>query len=227
MISRTIATIAATTSTRLTRPNSASPVDLLGQTVAEVHRLHLLGPERREARGQPVDHELRHLLRLVDVLQVDGAELALRDAVGERARDERGRRRRQEHLTAVAGGADPRRTVHVDPDVALLPDDRLSRVEAHPDAQVCPVGPLVRGERLLRRDRGRDGVAGALEAEEERVALRVDLLTATGGELVADQAPVLREHLGVPVSEPLQELRRAGDVREDEGDRAAAEHVRR
>ena len=100
-------------------------------------------------------------------------------------------------------------------------------MEAHPDAQVGAPGPRVRGERALCRDGGGDGVPGSFEAEEERIALRVDLLTVPHGELVANEAPVLGENLGVPVAEPLDKLGRAGDVREDERDRAAAQHVRR
>ena len=76
----------------------------------------------------------------------------------------------------------------------------------------------------MRRHGGGDGVARALGAEEESVALRVDRLTAARGELVADQAPVLCEHLREPVAEPLQELGRARDVGEDERDGPAPEH---
>jgi hypothetical protein len=113
--------------------------------------------------------------------------------------------------------------VHVDPDVPLLPDDGLPGMEAHADAQLGTGRPLVRRERALSGNRRGDRVPAALEAVEERVALGVDLLSAPGGERVADQAAMLRERVGVAFAEPLEKLRRPLDVREDERDGAAVE----
>jgi hypothetical protein len=48
------------------------------------------------------------------------AELDLTHAVRQRTADERGRRRREEDLAAVAGRADPGGAVDVEPDVPLL-----------------------------------------------------------------------------------------------------------
>ena len=202
-------------------------VDLPREPLAEVHRLLLLGAERRERRRQPVDLELHDALGLVDVLEADRAELDLAHAVGQRARHERGGRRGQQDLPAVAGGADPRGAMDVDPDVALLSDDGLAGVDAHADAELGPVRPVVARERLLGGDGGGDGVLRAAEAVEERVALRVDLLAATRAERLADDAPVIRERVGVPVAEPLEQLGRAGDVGEDERDRAALQRASR
>ena len=187
-------------------------VDLPREPLAEVHRLLLLGAERRERRRQPVDLELHDALRLVDVLEPDRAELDLTHAVRQRARHERGGRRREQDLPAVPGGADARRAVDVDPDVALLADDGLAGVDAHADAELGPVRPVMARERLLRRDGGRDRVLRAAEAVEERVALRVDLLAPARAERLADDAAVIRERVGVPVAEPLEQLGRAGDV---------------
>jgi hypothetical protein len=113
--------------------------------------------------------------------------------------------------------------VDVDADVPLLADDRLTRVEAHANAEHRLVRPCVPGERTLGGDGRRHGVPGALEAEEERVALRVDLLAAPRGERVADHPPVLGEGVRVAVAERLEELGRALDVGEDEGDGAAVQ----
>ena len=118
----------------------------------------------------------------------------------------------QQDLPAVAGGADPRRAMDVDPDVALLPDDRLAGVDAHADAELRPLRPVVACERQLGRDGGRNRVLRAPEAVEERVALRVDLLAPARAELLADDAAVVGERIGVPVAEPLEQLGRAGDV---------------
>ncbi len=86
-----------------------------------------------------------------------------------------------------------------------------------------PVGPLVRRERLLRRDGRGDRVARPTEAVEERVTLGVDLLSPACAKRLANDAAVVCERIRVPVAEPLQQLRGARDVREDEGDRPALE----
>ena len=185
-------------------------LDLPGQTVAEVHRLCARRRSGGKLCGQPVDHELATCSGSSMSFSRDRAELALRDAVGRarprRARpssprgapDRRGRRRRSApHDARRFRRSPPRRR-------PALPCGGSSATR-----RAVPSGHVVRGERCCAATAAANRVAGALEAEEERVALRVDLLTATGGELVADQPPVLGEHLGVPVAEPLQELRRA------------------
>ena len=144
---------------------------------------------------------------------------------GRRARDEGRGRRGEQHLPAVAGGADPCGPVHVDPDVALLADDRLAGVDAHPHADVFAVGPVVRRERALGRDGRGDRVAGTLEGIEEGVALRVELAPAARVEGVTDDRAMGAERLRVAVVEPLEQLRRAFDVGEDEGDRAGVERA--
>ena len=125
----------------------------------------------------------------------------------------------------MPGGADPRRAMDVDSDVALLTDDGLAGVDAHADAELGPVRPVMARERLLGRDGGRDGVLRSAEAVEERVSLRVDLLAPTRAESLADDAAVIRERVGVPVAELLEQLGRAGDVGEDERDRAALQRA--
>ena len=62
------------------------------------------------------------------------------------------------------------------------------------------------------------------EGEEERVALRVDLDPAFGRARLAHDGAVLGESVGVRVrAELVQELRRALDVGEEEGDGAGRE----
>ncbi len=70
---------------------------------------------------------------------------------------------------------------------------------------------LCSGERSRRRGKG----------EEERVALRVHLDPTFDGARLADHAAVLGQRLGVRLGpELVQQLRRALDVREEEGDGA-------
>ena len=149
--------------------------------------------------------------RLGDVLQPVLAEVGER-----RPLDELGGRMREEDLAAVAGGGDARGEVDVVADVALLGDERRARVQADPHLD------RARRERLGHR-RGRGERPGARrEGEEEGVALRVDLDPALGGARLADHAAVLGERLRVRLgAELVQQLRRALDVGEEEGDGAA------
>src|SRR5439155_24215310 len=48
--------------------------------------------------------------------------------------EERGRCPREQHLAAVAGGADPRSSVDIDSDVALVGNHRFTRVDAYSHA---------------------------------------------------------------------------------------------
>ena len=68
--------------------------------------------------AQPVDHELREPLRPRQVLEPVLAEVAQLDAVGQLGLDQLAGRLREQHLPAVAGGADPRGARHVEADVA-------------------------------------------------------------------------------------------------------------
>lgn len=49
---------------------------------------------------------------------------------------------------------------------------------------------------------------GPREGEEEGVSLRVDLRAAVAAEGFAHEAPVLREHVAVPVTQLLEQRRR-------------------
>ena len=108
-------------------------MDALLEPLFEIERLLPVRPQRRERRRQPVDLELVDPLRLVDVLEAVLAQIALAHPVRKRRAHERGRRGREQHLPAVARRADARRADDVDPDVALLPDDRLAGMQAHAD----------------------------------------------------------------------------------------------
>ena len=108
-----------------------------------------------------------------------------------------------------------------EPQVALVADRRLARVEAHSHPDLRTVRPGVGAQGALGSDRSSRGVARAREREEEGVALGVDLGPAGASERLADEPPVLANDLRVAISELLQEPGRALDVREDERDRPA------
>jgi hypothetical protein len=76
-------------------------------------------------------------------------------------------------------------------------------VEAHPNADALAGGPRVVGVRALYFDGSRDGVACAGEGIEERIALRIDLDTASGSEALANEPPVLGKDVRVALAETL------------------------
>ncbi len=72
----------------------------------------------------------------------------------------------------------------------------------------------------LALDRGEKRLSGTCKRNEERVALRVDLVTAVGGEGRAQKALMIGQHASVAVTQLLDEPRRPFDVAEEEGDSA-------
>jgi hypothetical protein len=111
--------------------------------------------------------------------------------------------------------------VHPQPDVALLFDHRLARVQSHTDAHPDALGPLVLGERSLRDDGGSQSGVGAGEGEEERVSLTVDLAALTLLCGCPQDAPLLGQNRAVALPQLFEQPRRPLDVRKQEGDRAA------
>ncbi len=117
-------------------------------------------------------------------------------------------------MPAVTRRHDAGGTVHVHPHVAGLGQQRLARVDPHPNSESCLF------ERLLGRCRCRNRVGGSLERDEERVALSVHLDAPARLERRPHQAVMLGEQLGVPVAQLVKQPRRALDVREEKGDGA-------
>jgi hypothetical protein len=74
------------------------------------------------------------------------------------------------------------------------------------------------GERALQLGGGLDCVVRALEDDEERVALRVDLTSVVRAERLAQPRAVRGERGGVRVLENAGKPRRPFDVREEKGD---------
>ena len=102
--------------------------------------------------------------------------------------------------------------MNINADVAFLGEDRLARVEAHPHTH------RPSAQRNLRFLRGRDRIRGTSKGHEEGISLRVDLDAAVARNRVPEQAPVLGQHLCIPVPQLMQEPRRALDVGEEKGD---------
>jgi hypothetical protein len=89
-------------------------------------------------------------------------------------------------------------------------------VHAHPHPHRRILGPGVRRQSLLCLCRRRQCRPGRREAGKERVALRAENTPAGRLDGAGDQLPVLLEQARVVVSMPLQQLRGALDVGEQE-----------
>jgi hypothetical protein len=107
--------------------------------------------------------------------------------------------------------------VHVDPDVSLVRDDRLTGVDpdSHPDGAF--------GERELSIPGRCRRIRGPAEGDEERVALRVDLHAGVCRECSPELPSVIRQHVRIRIPQLAQHPRRPLDVREEERDGAGRE----
>jgi hypothetical protein len=176
--------------------------------------------QRWEVRGQIADDELEEVLGAIEVLEPVLAEIPERDVNRQFVGDELARGARDQHLPAVSGRADPRRAVHVETDVIILSDVRLTGVHPDAHAHVDALGPMLGRQRPLRADRGGDRVARPSEGDEERVTLGVDLAAVVLGERRAQEALMLGKDLGVAAAQVRQQPRRTLDVAKQERDGA-------
>ena len=148
------------------------------------------------------------------------AEIPQRDTAADVGTGEHRRRRRQEHLSTVRDGRDPRGAVNVDADViragVLARGVALSRMHTHPHADGRTVRKSRRDERALRGCGGADRFRRAGEDDEQGIALDADLRPAVG-ERPAQSLSVDGEHvLEARGAKGGQQLRRALDVGEHE-----------
>lgn len=88
--------------------------------------------------------------------------------------------------------------MHVEADVTLLRQPRLTRVQPHAYAN------RPTGNHALTVRGGSDGVRRAGEGDEECITLRVDLDALVLGERGAELAPMLVQRLAVAVAELVQ-----------------------
>ena len=176
--------------------------------------------ERREIPREPVGEHLVDALRVREPLQPVGLEVMRLD-VG----DERGRRRREEDLAAVARGGDARGADHVEPGVPLLAEMRDAGVQAHSHLDDETVGPGVVADPLLARHRRLQRRLHLAEHGRELVTGRVDLGAAGRGDLRAQELADVRDHARVRAADGLDEPRRAFDVGEQERDGAGRQRL--
>jgi hypothetical protein len=105
-----------------------------------------------------------------------------------------------------------RSPVNVHPDVALVRPQRLTCVDpnANPNRSSCELALSVGGRS--------DCIARTGEGNKERVTLRVDLGAPVLGESLSQDSAVVGEDGCVVITEVVEQLRRALDVGEEEGD---------
>ena len=171
---------------------------------------------RRELLWKSRDDELEQSLRPEDVLERVLAEVEQLDSVELEVLHDSRRCVREEDLTAMPGGADPRGAVDADADVALLVHEGLGRVDAHTHADL--VGAVLQCP--LRVDRGRDRRSGPLEGHEEPVARGVYLVASMTVERLAKHEPMPAAYIAEPGAQPSRELGGSLDVGEQKGHRA-------
>jgi hypothetical protein len=146
------------------------------------------GLQRRELPAA----ELVEALRGQQILEPVLAEIGQLEVLVQEA----SRRLGDEHLAAVTCAHHAGGPVHVDPHVPLVGDERLAGVHSHSHPHPrC-------GEVVLSGRRRCDGVRRPLEGNEERIDLRIHLDAAVAAERIPEDAPVLRQDLRIPVSEP-------------------------
>ena len=125
-----------------------------------------------------------------------------------------------EHLATVRGGLDASGAMDGKARIPAVDGRGLAGVDPDPDFYRGGVRPGVAGERTLRFHRAQHGLVRASKRVEESIALGVDLVAAVGGEGLPQEPLVLGQNLRPAPTQLPDELRRALDVGEQEGDGA-------
>ena len=188
-----------------------------GQLAGQVAEPPLVGAQGREVRVEAGGRDLVEPLRLGQVLELMLPEIDEGDLGRDIGGHEVAGGLRDEDLPAVAGRADACRTMDVDAHVAGRGLGGLAGVDAHADADVGAVRPLVARDAALSGDGAEECRPGRGEREVEAVAGRALLHAVVLPEGLAEQSMVVGEHGRVPTSQGMEQLGRALDVGEDEG----------
>ena len=172
-------------------------------------------------RGRLPRHNFVETLGAADALELALAEVAQLETRKRVVAEEPVRRPGDEDLPAARDRHDPRGPVHRQAEVAALGGLGLPGVDADAHPDVGAVGPVVLRERPLSVERSPHGLLRVCEREEERLALRVDLVPGMRREGVPQQPLMAAHHVRPPLAERARELRRALHVGEEKRDRSA------
>ena len=205
---------------RAARPGQSEQADVLAREQPE----HLAQLALAAQEGRRRDRQIR-LVETLEWREVVVSELV--DALGRRhvfqavlaevaqlvCAEEGSARGGDQDLAAVATGGDPGGPVHVDSDVALVPDVRRPRMDAHAHAEPP------RSESFERLCRRRKGIRCRREGDEESIPLRVHLDPPVRADRLANDAAMFGERFFVLARAQLvQQLCRALYVGKEEGD---------
>ncbi len=196
----------------------APPADEGGERHRQAHRRGAQGARRREVPVQAGSGQLEQQLRLVEVLQPVGPQLAQAQLRADAGTGQPGAGGGDQHLPAVGGRGDAGRPVHVQAQVAVPAQEPLAAVQADAHAQGGPRGPAFRRQEALGfRGRAQSGRRRGEHVEQAVPAFSRLHPLAQGP---AQQRGLPLHHRAVPVAQPLDQPGGAFHVGEQEGHRA-------
>ena len=193
--------------------------DEAGSALRKIGEPHGPGAQCRKVSRQAGPKQLVDTGRRVKILEPKVAELANTKVIWKTVADDGDHGPRHQHLTAVAGGADARGTVDLEPDVVAVPLRGLAEVKSHADPDIGTLRPSRSRQCSLALRRGAHRLDRAPEYHEEGVALRANLEATVACKGVAQDGPMPVEQLLVFVGPAAGETRRTLDIGKQEGDR--------
>jgi hypothetical protein len=163
--------------------------------------------------------ELKDAFGTSQILEMVLAEVAQGGPLRQLVYDQRCRRRRQQHLAAVAGRHDPRGPVQGRAVVVPVALGSLACMQPHPDTKRSGLTPLRRREAVLSFQAGAGAVGSGGEDRHQSVARTLHHLPVRGLDGFSQDGVVAFESVLHPPVMLLPKPRAALDVREQEGER--------
>ena len=128
---------------------------------------------------------------------------------------------REHDLSPMSRSHDARCSVHIETDVCPIDQPWVAGVQAHADADLVAVGPGMFCKCSLCLCGGGGGIICRAKDDEECVAFGIHLVAVMRVERSSQHAAMGREQLWVKLPRTLEQLRRALDIGEEQGDGAA------
>src|SRR5205807_2674353 len=112
---------------------------------------------------------------------------------------------REQYLSPVPGTHNPCGVIHVQTDVAFCGKLWLACMQAYARTHCHTSGPCMQGQAALHLHCCKDSIGGASEGHEEGISLCVHLVSTTRKECGTQQGSILLQHLGIALSQFLQQ----------------------
>ena len=106
--------------------------------------------------------------------------------------------------------------MHIHTDIAFGGELRFAGMQTHAHAHLHTMWPGVGGETALGGHGSPDGIAGTGKGDEESIPLGIHFVTEIHLEGHAQEAATLHQHLGVIVTQLLEQLCRSLDIGEEQ-----------